>query len=238
MTMGKRQVYAFAGQTLDLLPGVTVHVLGPPTLDQSEDIRTMRSRDADEFWQLQAATEPLAARQGEGRFGDDASTCEPPLEARWFCRHVAQARSDGLLRIVRALDAQMNNTSLILLFEVAGRFFLFPGDAQIENWQYALAQSEVRERLAQVELYKVGHHGSRNATPRTLWGLFERKGGKERPDRLTTLVSTKAGKHGDPKNKSEVPRTTLVRELKRQSRYRTTERLVSIAPDVITIPLA
>ena len=39
---------------------------------------------------------------------------------------------------MRTLDDQMNNTSLILLFEVFGKKLLFPGDAQIENWSYAL----------------------------------------------------------------------------------------------------
>jgi hypothetical protein len=32
----------------------------------------------------------------------------------------------------------MNNTSVILFFEVGSKKLLFPGDAQIENWSYAL----------------------------------------------------------------------------------------------------
>lgn len=35
-----------------LLPGVKVHVLGPPSLDQSEKIRKQRSKDVDQFWHL------------------------------------------------------------------------------------------------------------------------------------------------------------------------------------------
>src|SRR5215470_5905612 len=35
-----------------LLPGVKVHVLGPPDLTQTEKIKKMRSSDPDEFWQL------------------------------------------------------------------------------------------------------------------------------------------------------------------------------------------
>ena len=40
----------------DILPGVTLHVLGPPDLEQSEAIRTMRSKDADEYWHQLGAT--------------------------------------------------------------------------------------------------------------------------------------------------------------------------------------
>lgn len=72
------------------------------------------------------------------------------------------------------MDDQLNNTSLILLFSVEGdggtKRMLFGGDAQIENWEYALKLADVeanRVLLRDVDLYKVGHHGSRNATPRT-----------------------------------------------------------------------
>jgi hypothetical protein len=57
--MGRRQgaksFYLNYGSTSGLetiLPGVKVTVLGPPTLEQTKGIKTMRSRDANEFWQL------------------------------------------------------------------------------------------------------------------------------------------------------------------------------------------
>src|SRR3984885_8383923 len=56
---------------------------------------------------------------------------------------------------------------------------LFPGDAQIENWQFALQQNKYRSLLSSVNLYKVGHHGSRNATPKSLWKLFKNKSEKK-----------------------------------------------------------
>ena len=74
-----------------------------------------------------------------------------------------------MLAIVRSLDYALNNTSLILLFEIGGTRLLFPGDAQIENWSYALFDApnheEIQARLAGANFYKVGHHGSLNATP-------------------------------------------------------------------------
>jgi hypothetical protein len=124
----------------------------------------------------------------------------------------------------------MNNTSVILLFEAGDQKFLFPGDAQIENWSYALSgapdSAEVRKRLAAVNLYKVGHHGSLNATPKTLWGLFRHKGADgHNPERLKTVVSTMPGKHGSTERETEVPRRKLVDELKKNSDYFTTQDL-------------
>jgi len=61
-----------------------------------------------------------------------------------------------MLSIVRILDQSMNNTSLILLFTVGKKSFLFPGDAQIENWTYALAtdpkHAQTLEKLAAVDV--------------------------------------------------------------------------------------
>ena len=102
---------------------------------------------------------------------------------------------------------------------------LFPGDAQIENWQYALKLSPrskaIRKTLATVDLYKVGHHGSRNATPKTLWGGF-----KNRRKGLRTLMSTKAGKFpGHPGSGTEVPRETLKQALTSETRLTNTQDL-------------
>lgn len=118
-----------------------------------------------------------------------------------------------MLQIVRSLDKAMNNTS-ILLFEVGGKSLLFPGDAQIENWSYALSQTSVVGKLKAVDVYKVGHHGSLNATPISLWETFDKRSkNKEDKKRLVTLMSTLAGKHGHEKDGTEVPRTRLVRAL-------------------------
>ena len=124
----------------------------------------------------------------------------------------------------------MNNTSLILLFEVGTKKLLFAGDAQIENWLYALKtapdSAQVRELLADVALYKVGHHGSLNATPKTLWNLFQHKSEDPNfPDRLTTVMSTMAGKHGSSSRSTEVPREKLVSALTNQSKHFSTQQL-------------
>jgi hypothetical protein len=79
-----------------------------------------------------------------------------------------------------ALNSDTNNTSLALAFELGpgGPVLLFPGDAQVGNW---LSWGDLRwtvddgdgapkrsvtstDLLARTALYKVGHHGSHNAT--------------------------------------------------------------------------
>lgn len=245
MTMGEKRVYAWHGCDcgLDaLLPGVKTLVLGPPTLRQTETIRKQKSRDPDEYWHLS-----LSALEGDGRLAAEGESLFPrhdtfpatklPMETRWFADRVDRARASQLLSLVRALDRQMNNTSLILLFEAGGKTLLFPGDAQIENWRYAL-ESEYADKLNGVDLYKVGHHGSLNATPKTMWNRFEKRGNARKRGRLTTLLSTLPGKHGHEKDKTEVPRLTLLKALEDESELRSTHRLEPDALyDEVTIEL-
>ena len=221
----------------DIMPGVKVRVLGPPTVDQWPSIRSQRHQDADEFWHLRsrfwaahALTTELAA-QGD-LFPDAPTVDDVPYSARWVVPRAQQVRVDQLLGIVRALDSALNNTSLILVFEIGDKKLLFPGDAQIENWQYVLERAsrdtnegrDLAELLSTVDLYKVGHHGSLNATPKTLWGMFDkRSGAASTPDRMRSVVSTQGSVHGRRSQNTEVPRATLIRALKAQTHFHTTQ---------------
>jgi hypothetical protein len=218
-----------------VLPGVKIKVLGPPDLKQTSTIRKQRSSDEGEFWHFQsqfwhlqaAAAEQVAVRSKKSVFprAKTYSALVTPPHTRWFIKRMRSMRGDQLLSIVRTLDKVMNNTSIILLFEVGGQKFLFPGDAQIENWAYALSKPAVRRMLEDVNVYKVGHHGSLNATPKTLWNLFKNRSPKKSPTRLQTLVSTMPGKHGKTANNTEVPRRPLVEALEAESDYFTTQKL-------------
>jgi hypothetical protein len=78
------------------------------------------------------------------------------------------------------LDSDTNNTSLALAIELvnSGRVLLFPGDAQVGNWlsweplTWTLKEAggertvTTQDLLDRTVLYKVGHHGSHNATLR------------------------------------------------------------------------
>jgi hypothetical protein len=79
------------------------------------------------------------------------------------------------------LDSDTNNTSLVLAFEIgdpgSGRVLLFPADAQVGNWlswgklSWTISlPGQVSKTVSALDLlkntvfYKVGHHGSHNAT--------------------------------------------------------------------------
>jgi hypothetical protein len=252
-SMGKNH-YVNYGYHLDvstILPGVKIHVLGPPNLEQHGEIQKQRSSDENEFWMLQGAARSFwrmqaASAELVGEFAASSSRLFPdadvyqeffPSNNRWFIRRLQVLRAEQLLGLVRILDKSMNNTSVILLFEVGGKKLLFPGDAQIENWEFALSQREVADLLKDVHVYKVGHHGSRNATPKTLWKKFARRNKVSSDERLLTLNSTMKGKHGSSKNNSEVPRATLVKELNDSSNYRTTEEAAKNKELFLEIPI-
>jgi hypothetical protein len=244
--------YGLASGIEEVVPGVGVKVLGPPTIDQHPGVATQRQADANEFWVIYRGIvrglrardlgigakprsdtgsltgadgdEITAAGNGGTRPAADESpvpsgSVGPPGPVRWLTDRMARQQLNSLLRIVRTLDGVLNNTSVILLFEVRrsdGEItrLLFPGDAQIENWEYALKYAPDaaanRDALRQVDLYKVGHHGSRNATPRTLYNLWTETQARDRP--LVAMMSTKPGVHGRSPS-TFVPRKTLVAAL-------------------------
>ena len=232
MKMAKNS-YVYCGRKSGLekvLPGVKVEVLGPPTLKQTDAIKKKRSRDPDEFWHFQVGATALAARadkEGTTLFPRyiESRGYSHRINARWLVNHARMVRGEQLLQIVRSLDQEMNNTSVILLFQIGKKKLLFPGDAQIENWQYALGQKRYQSLLTSVNLYKVGHHGSLNATPKSLWKLFKNKSEDKTANRLLSLMSTMEGKHGSVYSQTEVPRIKLVRELQHESDLFTTQLL-------------
>jgi len=75
------------------------------------------------------------------------------------------------------LDSATNNTSLVIAIELidTGEILLFPGDAQAGNWlswqdlKWSMPDGKTvtgPNLLARTIFYKVGHHGSHNATLR------------------------------------------------------------------------
>jgi beta-lactamase superfamily II metal-dependent hydrolase len=94
----------------------------------------------------------------------------------------------GLLTAASILERSVNNTSLFFVLDVAGVRLLFPGDSQHGGWEHVLADPESLELVKNPDFYKVGHHGSHNATPKSFvynhwqkpgdamvpWGLVER----------------------------------------------------------------
>ena len=149
----------------------------------------------------------------------------PPSYARWTRERLSNLNKEMLFSITNAFDDALNNTSLILLFEVNGVFMLFPGDAQWENWQYALSKENYLEMLRKVSLYKVGHHGSRNATPKALWNNFECRSEPDAVEKeMKTVVSTMLGVHGESEE-TFVPSRALMKALEGCSKLHSTSSL-------------
>ncbi|MGX1100782.1 MBL fold metallo-hydrolase [Amorphus sp. MBR-141] len=80
----------------------------------------------------------------------------------------------GASSLALRLNDEVNNTSLVLAIELvrSGKVLLFTGDAQRGSWlswadlEFPVGDRTVtaRDLLARTVLYKVGHHGSHNAT--------------------------------------------------------------------------
>jgi hypothetical protein len=232
MNMAPNQ-YVYHGcqcRLAELLPGVEVAVLGPPTVEQTSALRKQRPRDQEEYWHFWSnQARPMRLSKSDSAAFDAGlvfpyapryAPSENPPQARWFRRRAEEMRASELLSIVRTLDRALNNTSVILLFSTGGKKLLFPGDAQIENWSYALEQPGIGDLLADVTFYKVGHHGSLNATPKSLLKLI-----RTPREQFRTVNSTMPGKHGDESTGTEVPRRKLVDTLRARSIYFSTDEM-------------
>jgi hypothetical protein len=94
-------------------------------------------------------------------------------------RSIDDLAYETLGNLALRMDNHINNTSLVIAFQLpSGEVLLFPGDAQAGNWKSWAdldkpltfekpKKTDAHELLANTVLYKVGHHGSHNATPRT-----------------------------------------------------------------------
>jgi len=223
-----RGLYLSAGMASgieELVPGIRVRVLGPPTLEQRPEVARQRANDPDEFWL--AHRNALADLSPESlEMGVQSLPPATPGPVAWIVGRLARQQVGSLARVVRTVDDALNNTSLILLIDVGDKRLLLPGDAQIENWEWALKQApdsqENRALLADVDLYKVGHHGSRNATPKSLFRLWGEEPDPDRP--MTALMSTRPGVHGESVA-TAVPRETLVSALERRTILKRTDKL-------------
>jgi hypothetical protein len=232
LNLGQRQHHA-------VMPGVEMTILGPPTLDQVPRLAVATS-NSDEFFVNVGAARLMAGPNVDPRHLSAAygvlSGGDKFGEARWLLNKLSDESIRSVFGVVRTLDEALNNTSLIFVITVGDRTMLFSGDAQIENWSHTLAHSKratasgraLRALLADIDLYKVGHHGSRNATPKlSLFSLWDDHGARTKPKQsLITLMSTKTGKHGED---NPVPKLALVDDLKRVSRHFSTEDSTAIS---------
>jgi hypothetical protein len=232
-------VWVRADQTLEtdaLLPGIGIRVLGPPTLQNVPDLTRYASTSTDYWLQMtrEALIEPVLKPAGADEVWESCEKVGAPDglgSAAWLVNKMHRASTKQALEIVTGFEEVLNNTSVILLVTVADRSLLLAGDAQVENWSWtldhALGQNgkdpvpDLREALTNVDLYKVGHHGSRNASPRRLVRLWQQeRAGRE----LCSVLSTKHGVF-DQTVQGTVPKQELVNALEDLGPVRSTDRL-------------
>lgn len=233
--------YVKAGDTLDLehiMPGVEITVVGPPTLSEVARL-TSYAKESEEYW-LRLAKDgtlgPLIRPTEETPIDEALAVVAAPGSAGaagWLVRELSDQERLQALSIVEGFDDVLNNTSIILHVKVGKRTMLLAGDAQAENWSLSLDKAlgengrahdpSLEELLAEVELYKIGHHGSLNATPKRLYDLWLRRhdsGGHELVSVLTTLTGVY-----DKSVEGAVPKRELLEGLKLLGPVHSTEDL-------------
>jgi beta-lactamase superfamily II metal-dependent hydrolase len=164
----------------------TAHVLGP-----SRDPKDLKCMDppANAGWlRLDEALDE------DDLFHDSALADAPLFDPRYAVQDVAQLptrlsdaqgslklrtvnNDAGLLGAASILERSVNNTSLFIVLDVGGKRLVFPGDSQEGAWQHVLRDAEKAELLRDAVFYKVGHHGSHNATPKSFVNDVWRDGG-------------------------------------------------------------
>lgn len=164
----------------DLLPNTVVHILGP-----SHDPRVIRQLDPpagagylrlrpvdDSVPDNECPPEPddvsTAPLPFELDMQSDESAYEFETEQKSLLRELCAGGLANPLELAYRIDKSLNGTSLVLVFQIGDLKLLFPGDAQWGSWQVMLDDEHTAKLLEGVAFYKVGHHGSHNATPRAL----------------------------------------------------------------------
>jgi hypothetical protein len=207
------------------LPGVTVHVLAP---SEDEDvIRDMNPPSSESF--LRAAAGFTATQDTDRLPFPDSPPIpgQPTEELRELLRTIAH--QSALLGAV-TLESAVNNTSLMLVFEVGDAVLLLPGDSQWGSWKINLEDEQRSELLGRTTFYKIGHHGSHNATPSSFVTKVLNKPGGPATDIWAAASVTPHGRF------KEIPELKLLKEL--ENRITEPKRVVRSdkAPSVKAAP--
>ncbi len=184
-------------------PGVRFFVLGPPR--DPAAIQRLGEHGSPDLYALAFVTAAkLPSAAGAPRDAEAHDSWEPfdhelmipvgaagPLAAAYDAepwRRIDEATFGASAELALQLDNATNNTSLALAIEVGGEVLLFPGDAQLGSWlTWPEVEFVVREDggertvrgedlLRRTTFYKVGHHGSHNATAKPGLELMGERG--------------------------------------------------------------
>ncbi len=188
------------------LPGVKIHVLGPP-----RDPKLRKQRKVPSSWGV-----------NEAQFGAATDEVGSPFPAEWrIAEHRLPAPNDrpfddtkvlkkirlfndDLLNAAKALDGFLNGESLVLVLEIGSARLLLTGDAEVGTWTTILENADALSLAASATFLKVGHHGSHNATPL----MFVRD---HLAKTTATVISTQ---EGPGRYRNGIPLDKLLDELK------------------------
>ena len=206
---------------------LTARILGPAPIGEATEFSASDNKAAQYFSAVEKSGLPdsTAFKPFEQRWPASAGCYPAEAFKPWSSPEKMEAalhaeQPDVLAAAANTIDGTLNNQSLVVLFTCGGKKLLFVGDAQWGNWAYWLygkavkgqdpgITTEARELLASVDFYKVGHHGSTNATPVPVVGALRL--------RCVGMCSTEAGCYGSIEMNSEVPRGVLMDALEKRT---------------------
>jgi beta-lactamase superfamily II metal-dependent hydrolase len=170
------------------IDGLVVKVLGPPKTEAF--LKKMRPPKAERWT-------PATSMDGPGANG----LMDSPFDERWLDpddgkywamepsrvfdqaeRALFKKRMADSMDLAFALEDAVNNSSLVLMFLIGKFGLLMTGDAQWGSWDSWMRGDLGEQTFERVTLFKLGHHGSHNATPRSIIDRL--------PQNLTVLVPT------------------------------------------------
>ncbi len=194
--------------------GLDAQILGPP--DSNNMIKKTDS-SKEEYLASEAATEgghirlfspPFWVQPGE--YSSDVLSKEDILAMQ---TRVATVQPDTLAARAGVANNLINNQSLVTLFTFKDKTLLFAGDAQWGNWANFLfgsltgttLKAASKAILGNLDFYKVGHHGSTNATPKDALAAMK--------DGCVAMCSTAIGAY------NEVPRDALITAIDQKTHH-------------------
>ena len=159
--------------------GLTARILGPPhdlsLIRQMTNVNQQYLTTDGAVGSKVPLPFPKVFRAQPAALPDDAFRIFSPAKLE---RLIQAVQPDAIAARAAQVDNTLNNQSLVVLFTFRGKTLLFAGDAQWGNWEnflyggaygtpgHTTVTADADSVLSKLDFYKVGHHGSANATPK------------------------------------------------------------------------
>ena len=159
---------AFHMAMTDSVGGGAMSPFAKRYVENEDDVFGQPVGPAPGLYETESAADQIAAYNA--RYYCETGQGVPQMDWRRIDGDWMRAAGAMALR----LNDEVNNTSLVLAFELpeTGKVLLFSGDAQLGNWMSwgdlswgeGACETSAKDLLGRCVFYKVGHHGSHNAT--------------------------------------------------------------------------